>query len=60
MIKLTAVEGLEFYVNIDYIQGVSKFDNVPDCSTVLIESEPCYVKGTPEEIVAMIHEAEEK
>lgn len=60
MIKLKTVEGQTFYVNTNFIQGVSEIRGVEGCSVIVVESEPAQVKGTPEEIVKMIHEAEEK
>nr|DAX80790.1 MAG TPA: Flagellar and Swarming motility protein [Caudoviricetes sp.] len=58
MIKFITTGGQEFYVNTNFIQGVSGINGVTDYSTIVVDNEPVQVKGTPEQIVAMIHEAE--
>lgn len=58
MIKFITRAGQEFYVNTNYIQGVSGIDGVTDYSTIVVDNEPVKVEGAPEQIVAMIHEVE--
>ena len=58
MIKFTLVEGLKFYLNSNYIQGVSEISGITDRSILVADGERVQVKGTPEEIVGMIHEVE--
>ena len=59
MIKFITAEGQEFYVKTNFIQGVSGINCMEDYSRIVVDTESVQVKGTPEEIVKMIHEAEE-
>lgn len=60
MIKFTLVEGLKFYLNSNYIQGVSEISGITDRSILVADGERVQVKGAPEEIVKLINEAEGK
>lgn len=58
MIKVTNYDGYEFYVNTNYIESVGKTSTIIDSATIWLGDEAIEVKETPEQIVAMIHEAE--
>ena len=58
MIKVTDEYGEDFYVNIKYISIVEKYEYATDYSIIQTVDSSVTAKGTPEEIVAMIHEAE--
>lgn len=60
IIKAMDVYGDEIYVNIKYILYIEKSEYDEGYTKIQLTSASTHVKGTPEQIVAMIHEAEGK
>ena len=60
MIKVMDEYGEEVYVNIKHILYIEKYEFKEGYSRIILFDSIVYVKGTPEEIVAIIHEAEGK
>lgn len=57
MIKVKTIFNTNTYINIDFIESVSN-NGSKENTTIETRVGAFEVKGTPEEIVAMIHEAE--
>lgn len=60
MIKVTNQYGEEVYVNVKYISIIKRYEYREGYSEIETVDSTVNAKGTPEEIVAMIHEAEGK
>lgn len=58
MIKVKTIFDTDTYINIDFIESIS--NNVNGNGTIETRVGAFEVKETPEQIVAMIHEAEGK
>ena len=56
MIKVKTIFDTDTYINIDFIESISNNDK--GNATIETRVGAFEVKGTPEQIVAMIHEAE--
>lgn len=60
MIKATELYGKEIYVVIKHILAIGKYEYAEGHSVITLPGGEIFVKGTPEQIVAMIHEVEGK
>ena len=58
-IKITGKYGEEFHLNIENISYIKKNDGVEVYSKITLFNSEIFVKETPEQIVAMIHEVED-
>lgn len=58
MIKVTNEYREEIYINIKYITYIENYEYLEGYSKIQTVDSSVAAKGTPEEIVAMIHEAE--
>ena len=58
MIKFTELYGKEIYVVIKHILAIGKYEYAEGHSAITLPVGDIFVKGTPEEIVGMIHEVE--
>ena len=60
MIRLTELFNKEIYMNVEKISVIEHYKNAGGNSLIRMNRTEFYVKETPEQIVAMIHEAEGK
>lgn len=58
MIKVTNEYREEIYINIKYITYIENYEYLEGYSKIQTVDSSVAAKGTPEQIVAMIHEAE--
>ena len=58
MIRLTELFNKEIYMNVEKISVIEKYENAGGHSLIRMDRTEFHVKETPEQIVAMIHEAE--